>query len=889
MTPLPRLARWIIARFVPAEWRESIEGDLVEERSERVVRGQSGGWIWASIAAVVVATRVSADRRRQFRDSQRWWFRIRRDFRDAVRTLSKERSYAIATVLTLALGIGANTTLFTFANWLLYRPLPGVREPGRLLTIGFGNADGTRLLTAMPDFQLLAASPALADVTGYHVTAAHVAPANAPAMRVYAEAVTARYFDVLARPALGRGFSAAEGTDVSLPPVAVLSDRLWRREFAADPQIIGRTIVVNRREVGVIGIAPPGFHGPSLTAATDIWVPIAQHRLVLPMYPDTAMTARRPPLLMGLIGRLAAGATAEDVAAQLEVIRAQIASANPGDVRISRWRFVVSPGVEANHWQRGQLEQAFAILMGMAAVLLVLTCTNAGQLMMARATARGGEMAIRLALGSSRAGIARLVLVESLVISFMAAVVAIGLAALMAWLAQGTFLLHNVPPLDRVAVDGRVFLYTLIAALAVAGTAAVLPMLGIGRVEITTSLRHAARSHSLTRPVLRRALAGAQVVLSLTLVVAAALLTRSMAARLHIDPGFDPSRVLTLSIDPAVQHYGKDRPALFAEILNNVRRVAGVRAAAASWLRPSFHGIAADTAFQADGSPANSPSFDAETNQVTPGYFAAIGLPIVEGRDFLETESGPEAAALCRCVVLTESLARRVFGSTPAVGKSIREREQPPATVIGVVRDTRQRNLITSSPDMMFLPFRPQATIGFASIVVGLAAPADAVVPGIRRAIADIDPTLPVYDVARVDDAIRRQFADDLLLMHLARTFAALATIVAAIGLAGVLARTLAERRRELGIRVALGATPAGVARVVAKEAAVVLVVGIPLGLAASWGLAGLLTSHLFGVSSTDPLSFAAGILIVLAVMTACAVPSARRASRLDPTLAMRE
>jgi ABC-type antimicrobial peptide transport system permease subunit len=308
---------------------------------------------------------------------------------------------------------------------------------------------------------------------------------------------------------------------------------------------------------------------------------------------------------------------------------------------------------------------------------------------------------------------------------------------------------------------------------------------------------------------------------------------------------------------------------------------------ALSWLRVSFQGIGSDANFWVD--PADDRKFSSDTNQVTPGFFDAIGLPIVAGRDFASSESGLTAEKSCACVLMTESLARRVFGSQNAAGRQIfMNAEKKPTTIVGIVRDTRQRFLTTPAPDMIFLPFRPTTASNWTTVVVGLSGPADAVAPLIRRAVEAVDPTLPIYDLLRGDEGIRRQFAEEDLLMRLALVFAALSCAVAGIGLFGVLSRTIAERRRELAIRAALGATPRGLAGLLLAESAAILGAGATAGLAVSWWLSSYLTSRLFGVTPHDTFSFVIGTAIVTGVLIAVIVPAAVRAGRSDPLSAIR-
>ena len=891
-TALPRLAQWLIARLAPSEWRESIAGDVEEERARRIARGQRAGTLWTTVTAGAIAWRLRRDRHlTQITGTRRdagWIAGWSADLRQALRSLAAHRGYSLAVIATLALGIGANVTIFNFANWLLFRPLPGVADESRLVTVGFGTADGTRLPIPAPDLPTLRSStPGLTSLSGFQTFNAHVTGPDGSARRVTAEVVTGNYFDVLGGPLRrGRSFSAVEGADRSAPPVVVVSDRLARQLLGDDAALPGQTIAINRVTVQVIGVATRGFYGTSLTSSTDVWIPEPQFRLAALNYPETMLTNRRIGLYYALMGRLAPGASPETIGAQMEATRASIAAADPGDRRIARFRFVVDGGARSNGWQRGVLSEAFTILLGMVALLLVVTCANAGQIMLTRATARRQEIAIRLSLGASRAGIVRLLLAESVLLSLAAGVVAIAIAWIVAALAQGTVVLRGAPPLDRSELDWRVLGWALGISMVVAALAGVLPALVTSRAGASGALRDEGRSHTATRPYLRRALAASQVALSLALVIGALLLTRSMAARLSIDPGFDPSRMVTFAIDPASQRYGAERPAVLSELTSRLREVPGVRSVALSWLRPSFQGVGSDTNFTLD--PADDRKFGSDTNRVTPGFFDAIGLPIVEGRDFAASESGIMADAACSCALMTESLARQVFGGGPAAGRQILGVAKSPTTIVGVVRDTRQRRLTAGAPDMIFLPYRPSTGDVWTTVVVGLSGTAETVIPLLRRAVSDVDPTLPIYDLLRGDEGLRAQFAEEDLLMRLALVFAALASVVAAIGLAGVLSRTIADRRRELAIRAALGATPRGLAGLMLTESAAMLVAGSLAGSGVSWWLSSYLTSKIYGVTAHDPLSFLAGIAIVSVLLILVTLPAAHRAGRLDPLAAMR-
>ena len=892
--PLPPPARWLIDRMVPPEWRDSVAGDLTEEGARRRAAGQRAGSIWTIAAAARIGVGLAYERRHvpgQVESRRRFTMDgIAADFRHAFRGLRAHRAHTAMAVLTLAIGIGANAAVFNLANWLIFRPLPGVRAQDRLIAAGFGSADGVRSGVSFVDFRALRdGAPALRAFAGYQSFALHVAPKGGSPRRIAGEVVTGSYFDVLeGAVAFGRGFTAAEGTNPDAAPVAVISHRIWTRELAAAPDAVGRTILVNSHPFAVIGVTTRGFHGASRTGATDIWVPIAQHRRAIPQYPRTMLTNRQSRVLFGLIGRLRDGATPEVASAQLDAARAGISAANPEDSRMAKWRFDVQPGVEARPWIRERLTRAIVLLLGTVGLLLVLTCANVGNLMLARAASRTGEIATRLALGASRLRVARLLCAESLVLSAMAAALAIAFAWWTAAAFEGTVIMQGLPPLDRAQVDGRVLAYAAGVSIVVSCLAGVLPAFSLWRVNVSSSLRDAGRSQTAGRRRLRHALITAQVAVSALLLLGAALLTRSMMTRLAIDPGFEPSSVLTFSVEPGLQGYGPRQEPFYRDLLEQVRTVPGVRGAGLVWLQPFSQG-AADTSFRLEEAPADQ-RVSAEHNAVSPGFFGALGLPIVAGRDFTDAEFQRSDESGGGVVVVTESLARRVFGPAPAVGRRIVMTfpEGRVRTIVGVVRDTRQRRVTTVSTEMLFEPFGQSFPSGWASVLVGLTGDDAPVASEIRRRVAAIDPTLPIYDVERLDRAFRKQFADEFLIVRLTAVFSILAMVLAAVGLHGVLARTVADRTREFGIRAALGATPGGLAGLVSREAGRVLLAGLAIGLTAGWWLVGFIEARLFGIAPLDGVSILTAVTLVSVVTLVSSVPAARRAARLDAAALLR-
>jgi len=885
-------ARWLL-HLLPRDWRDSVEGDLEEERGRRRRVGRPAGAVWTTVATAHVAARLWLGRVRGPRlEAVRPGTLVdglRLDVGLAVRGLLTNRGYALVTVLTLALGIGANTAVFTMANWLLLRPVPGIVNQHELVTIGFG-ADGARGPISVADLRAVAdATPALDGLAGYEGVAIHVGVPGGSPQRLDAALVTASYFDVLAGAvARGRGFTSDEGRDPGRSPVAVISHRFWQSALGGSPDAVGREVVVNGVPFLVIGVTDAGFHGTSRSGSTDVWIPVAQHRLAVPALPGNAITDRRVRLLFGMVGRLAPHATLDEVQAQIEAAREGIADAFPEDRLFQRWQLVATAGLEWRPWVLERLGYAMTLLMGIVGLLLVLTTANVANLMLARTAGRRAELATRLALGATRTRVARLVLAESAVLSMLAGAVALAAAIGIGALLEGTPVLAGLPPMEQARVDWRVFAFATVVSSSVALLAGLLPAVASSRVDAVTVLRDAGRSQTVARRRARMLLTTVQIAVSVTLLVGAGLLARSMMARLSVDTGFDPSRVLTFSVEPGLQRDGPPTEAFFRDLLARVQESPGVRSAGLAWLRPFSQG-AADMGVWLEGA-GETAAVSGQYNAVSPGFFEALSLDFVEGRDFTEAELQRPAAAGDPVVILTASLARQLFGSAPAVGRRLEGRFSggTPRTIVGVVEDVRLRRLASDREDSIFEPFGQSFPLGWATVVIGLDAPAADVASLMRETVASLDATLPIYDVIRLDAAIRQTVADDLLVMRLTLTFAVLATLLAAIGLYGVMSRTVAERRREIGIRTALGARPGAVARLVSLEAALILLLGVGLGVPLSWWLSWFIQNRLFGVERLDLISVAAALVVVTVATFGSALPAARRAARTDPANVLR-
>ena len=897
MTPIgPSIARTIVrlaARRVPEAHRDR----FVREWSGELDAEARNGSAWAGMRTALGAFADARTLRRL--DSEQRSARlanpsltrsafmsgIRSDVAHAVRGLRAHPGYAVAAVVTLALGISANAAVFSLTNWLLLRPIPGVQDPGALVTLTYavGDSGGTFGVSVPLLRSLESGASALSGLTGYQQQPMNVTPVgDGSPRRLAADVVWGNYFSVLMEGIVrGRPFTAAESRDPGADPAVVISDRFWRDDLGGDPGVVGRPLLVNGERFTIVGVATHGFHGASRTSATDLWVPVSQYRRVMPQYPATLFSNPRIGFFFSLVGRLRAGATPALVASQADGVQAALKTANPTDTRLQRLRFLVRPGLETNPWARERLTSSLSLVMGIAILLLVLTCANVANLVLGRSIGRRTEIATRLALGASRARVARLLLVESAVLACLASGVAVAVAWMAARALEGTVVLQGLPPLERAEMDWRVMAFALLASAVGAG---VVPAFSSSRVNLQGALREHGRSQTVARGRLRRVLTVAQVAVSLTLVAAAFLLARSMAMRHAIDPGFDPSRVLVFSVEPRLPGYDDAKKTTFyRDLMDRVREVPGVRFAGLSWAQP-YGPIANDNDYWAENRPEQR--VDAESNRISSGFFGALGLRFVSGRDFAPGEvltttdvEGP--------VIINESAARKLFGDAPAAGRRIvlAYPEHAVRVVVGVVSDMRQRQFMQPPQPMLFAPFNGASD--WATIVVGLGQNSAAVVPRLRQAVAAVEPRLPVFGVTTLGEAIDAQLADDILVTQICIerpvVFAVLATLLAAVGLYGVLARGVAERRREFSIRAALGAGPAAMARLVSGDALRVTAMGVVCGLAAATWLTQFLKTYLYGVDRLDPLALAGAVVLLAVVTLAATLVPARRAATVDP------
>lgn len=871
MTMRQRLAR-LLVRLSPPRWRDSIAGDFEEE---------SGG-VREIPGALVLIGRLWFEHARHAQGGGGHPMQtIHSVVRDASRAVTRRPAHAVILIATLAVGIGASTAVFTLANWLMLRPLPGVTAPDRLVTMRLGSGLGNIVISQADVRTLSDELPMLGSIAGSMEASFNLAAPPAEAARVQGAIVSTNYFDALGlRPALGRAFAPGE-TGV------VVSDGYWRSRLGASSEALRRTILVNGHAVPLIGVVPRGFSGLSRSSAVDVWVPDTLKTALFPgSRGDTPV--EQLGMYIDLFGRLVPGASVEDVSAVRERAMAAVAGAHPA-ARYARVALDVDRGLSEPLYQRSRFESLFTLLMAMVALLVVLTCANVGNIVLAAGAGRQTEFATRQALGAPRSRIVAVVLTECLLLSMAGGVAAVGVAAAAGGMMRGTIVLPFLAALGDIGVDRRVFVFALALSAGAALVAGALGALAATRVDLLASLKASGRSIAASTHRVRKVLLVAQVALSLTLLIGGVLLARSVDARRRVNPGFDPAPIMSFSVEPGLHSRDEGRRAAFyANLVERVQALPGVERAALGWSRP-FSNMANEGEVRAVGGPT-ADMVPVEIFTVSGGYFETMGIPLLAGRDFDSRDPG-ENYKKAGSVILSQTTATQLFGSPAAAIDRQIAPDYPAGArrhVVGVVGDARLRKAFAPSGASIF--YHLGAAAPWATVHVRLAGGAapETVAPLLRQTLQHADATLPAYDVLTARDAIEAQMTEDVLVGRVTLTFAVIATLLAAIGLYGVMSQWVTERRVEIGIRGALGAAPGRVLGMIAASALRTTAIGAVVGLALTFSLGRFIEARLFGVSPFDPAAYAAALAIVVIVALLSAAIPARRASRVDPVTALR-
>jgi putative ABC transport system permease protein len=796
------------------------------------------------------------------------------DIRLAVRTLRKNPGFTAVGLLTIALGVGANAAVFSVVNAVLIQPLP-YADPDRLVAI-FETArrpSVERRAVSYPnvrDWQREARSfEAMSVVLGERFT---MTIGDAPE-RIPGEMVSGGYFDLLGvRPVQGRGLTARDD-EPGAAPVVVLSDAFWQRAFGADPQILGRAITVNGELSTVVGVMPPGFGG--IVDNPLLWAPIAR-------FAGADIVNDRGQRSIDLVvARLASGVAIEQARAEMDGLAARIDRMYPSSVGE---RGAGMAPLRDEFF--GGMRPMLLLLLGAVGFVLLIACVNVAGLLLARGTARQGELALRCALGAHRGRIVRQLLTESVVLSVVGGaagvLVAFSSVELLVALSPVAF-----PDFVRIGLDLRVLAFTFAVCVAGGLLSGVVPAITSSRTGLLAVMNVAGRDGGgASSATLRSVLVAVEIALALVLLVGAGLMLRTIDGLTRFDPGFQPRGLVTLRLivpqASASDDAAPERLATFAQtLLTQVRTLPGVTSASLSSDVPLGTATSA-TNFRIEGGDTPIRVY---RHLVSPGHFRTIGSPLLAGRDFTD-DDGRSADA--RIVIVSRAMAARHWPNGDALHKRIVRNDQL-FEIVGIVGDLKHRRLLepdSADPDI-YIPLSQQPSNTFA-VLARTAADAQPVAAAIRQTIAKLDPVVAVFQIETGDQLMGRQTSRVRFLGVLLAAFAFAALTLTMVGIYGVMAYTVSRQTRQVGIRMALGATRVNVLRLVLTGGLTFVAAGLALGTLAAVGLTRLLSSVIYGVSATDPTTFAAVVaLLALVAIVACLIPAAR-AARIDPIVALR-
>ncbi|MBD0373379.1 MAG: ABC transporter permease [Pyrinomonadaceae bacterium] len=808
------------------------------------------------------------------------------DIRFGFRMLMKTPGFTLIAIITMMLGIGANTTIFSVVNAILLRPLP-VAQPERLVNLHATSPDGSSFHSfSYPDYVDYRDQNAVFDgLTAYTINTYSLTTAG-QSERIFGIVTSENFFTVMGiRPTAGRFYTAEDNRTETGEPVAVLSHGYWQRRFAGDPLIVGKTLTLNGHAYHVIGIAPPKFTGPRVAFAPDIYVPMWTQPLALPSLANFLNNRRAGSL--EIVGRLKPGVTVEAAQANLSAIAQRIADEFPDTHR--------GKGVEVRPTNTGlgQMQGAaigfMSVLMAIVSLVLLIACANVAGLLLSRSAVRRKEIAIRLAMGASRSRIVRQLLTESVLLFIIGGAAGLLLAA---WFTD--LLLAFKPPVPftieiDLGFDWRVLGFTLLVSLITGIVFGLAPALQASRADVLPALKDETAGGGFQRSRLRSIFVISQVAVSLVLLVSTGLFLRSLQKARSLDPGFNPENVLNVGFDLSIQGYDETRGQQFYnQVLERVRALPGVEAAAFARNVP-LTGSNMELGINLEGRepPQGSRSFHTDFNVVGPKYFSALSINFLRGRDFDDRDKEVST----RVAVINETMARRFWPGEDAIGKRFflgQLSDGEPVEVVGVVRDGKYRTLGEDPRPYFYLTsaqeYQPQMTLHVRT------APGNSanVLAGLRQEVDSIDRTIPFLDVMPLTRAIGVSLIPIKVASSVAGFFGLVGLILAGVGIFGIVSFSVSQRTREIGIRTALGAQPGDVLKLIIGQGMRLAIVGVFIGLLASVAVTRLLASLLYGISTTDAVTFiGVAVLLIFIALIASYIP-ARRATRVDPMTALR-
>jgi predicted permease len=803
------------------------------------------------------------------------------DIRYALRQLRRAPGFAITAVLTLALGIGANSTILSWISGTLFDPIPGAKNIDHMLTI----QRGERSEHPTPPFSFLdladlrANTQTLSGLIGYHDDYISITGSAKPE-RIYGVLTTADYFEVLGvQPYLGRTLISTKGNERAGAAIAVLSYHLWQNHFAGDPGIIGKTVQLNRHPFTIVGVAPQGFRGCNGALRTDIFLPLGMVKQVWDWNP----VDRRDNSWLNVVGVLKPGLDSHQADNELNLLMQRIVAQYPqehqGANQLSTdplWR---SP-FNANVYMAGTLP----MLLALAAVLLLLACANVANLLLVRSVARRREFAIRLSMGAGRWTLVRQLMAENLLIALAGGAIALSTTL---WTSKtlGSFLPGTVLPLAiNGEVDGRVLLATMVVSLLTAVVSGIVPALRASRLSPSAILKDEALNTSggLQKSRLTSGLVVAQVALSLLLLICAGLFVRSLEKSQEANPGFDSSRVLLTTFDLQPMGYTDKTGVEFQrQLLLRVKQLQGVESATLADFSPLSFTIHSDGVFPEGFVPRAHENIEADRGLVGPNYLETMRTPLLSGRDFTDQDTADAQSV----AIVNQAFIDRYWPGQNAIGKRVKDDKE--RTVVGVVMNGKYRRLIYDPTPLILIPLAQRYENEVILHVRTRGEPL-AMAKAVEQTIHSLNADLPLYGVTTLKENMKLGSIFERIAVTFAGSFGVLALLLAAVGIYGVVSYTTRQRTHEIGIRIALGAGKAQILRDVLRQGLMLTVAGLTVGVIASFILTRFLRTMLYGVGTTDLATFASVVIVLCAVAAiACYLP-ARRAAAIDPVQALR-
>lgn len=806
----------------------------------------------------------------------------------AIRILLKSPGITSIIILFMGLAIGVNTSIFSLVDAILLRPLP-VEKPDRLMALyTTSSKGGTYSSTSYPDYvDYRDHNEVFSDLSAFSSIPISLSNGN-QSERIWGEIVSINYFSVVGvKPAVGRTLMPFDDTGPGASPIVVISHDLWRRLFDSSDGAIGSKLLLNDQTYTVVGVAPMSFRGVSLESSPDVWVPLSMYEEIKPGFRD--FFDKRDSRWLDVIGRLKPNITREQAQASIGTLARQLEETYPKENE--GWGATLIPAQEATVWpeNRGSVIRFMSLLMAVVVLVLFIACANVANLLLTRATARRREIAIRMALGARPRHIVQQLLVEGVLLSLAGGALGFMLAK---WSSDLLFK-FNLPDLLPAGVhpslDSRVLIFTFIVSFLTGIVFALAPSLSLSRSDITSTMKSEASIliPGQRRINLRSLLVSFQIALSVVLLIGAGLFVKSLQKAKTVNLGFETKDLLITSLDLGLQGYDEGKgEAFYSQLINQVRSLPGVQAVGLARMVPLGQSrMSKSVVIEGQELPPGKTTIEIATNIVGSDYFRAMSIPILRGRDFNDRDSGTSQKA----AIINETMARRFWPDQDPVGKNFRlaSRSGPAVEIIGLVQDAKYRTLQESPRAFVYLPllqhYQPQMTIH-----VRTNSNPDGLIGAIRQQVHTLDPNLPVFDVMTMNDHIARVLSQPRMAAMLLSIFGFLALLLAMGGTYAVLAFYVEKRVREIGIRMALGAQPIAILKLIIMEGMILVVIGLAVGLVGAFASTRLIATLLYEVSPTDSATFVATSMLLIGTTLVGSYIPARKATKVDPMTALR-